>query len=113
MAHKTIYLPVMEPPPAPKTAAQRKAEQRARDKRAVADAIGLESLADVRTLAMLLRESITKDAAHEQRAAYRAWLEIGKKHGWIEKGKVIDPLDPKHHPCAALAEASRAQDQKK
>jgi len=93
MAHKIVYLPVMEPPPVPKTAAQRKAEQRARDKRAVADAIGLESLADVRTLAMLLRESITKGVAHEQRAAYRAWLEIGKKQGWLHGNRVTDTLD--------------------
>ena len=85
--------PAPAPALVPKTAAQRKAEQRARDKRAVADAIGLESLADVRTLAMLLRESITKGVAHEQRAAYRAWLEIGKKQGWLHGNRVTDTLD--------------------
>lgn len=88
--------PAPAPAPAPKTAAQRKAEQRARDKRAVSDAIGLESLADTRTLAMLLRETVTRDAAHDQRAAYRAWLEIGKRQSWIHGSKVVDPLDAPH-----------------
>jgi len=88
-----LTAPAPAPTPAPKTAAQRKAEQRARDKRAVSDAIGLESLANTRTLAMLLRETVTRDAAHEQRAAFRAWLEIGKRAGWVHGSKVVDPLD--------------------
>lgn len=85
--------PAPAPALVPKTARERKAEQRARDKRAISDAVGLESLADVRTLAMLLRETVTRDAAHEQRAAYRAWLEIGQRQGWIHGKRVTDPMD--------------------
>lgn len=74
-----------------KTARERKAAQRARDARAVTEAIGCEAEADLRVLVELLRKSAVGASAHE-RTAWRAWCAIGKREGWIDsKDRVIEP----------------------
>ena len=76
-----------------KTARERKAAQRARDKRAVTEAIGCEADADLRTLIELLRTSTVGTSAHT-RSAWRAWKAIGDHMGWVDsKGRVIEPRD--------------------
>lgn len=77
-----------------KTARERKAAQRARDARAVTEAIGCEADADLRVLVELLRKSAVGASAHErhERTAWRAWCAIGKREGWIDsKDRVIEP----------------------
>lgn len=82
----------MTPAPAPaRTAAQRKADQRARDRRAQIDAIGAESDAGLRTLCDLLRSDLLR--SEPGRGAWRAWREIGQRMRWIEGDRVIDPAD--------------------
>ena len=75
------------------SAAMRRSARLAIKRRAVTDAIGFESYADVATLVTLFRQSISKSSAAEQRAAFRAWLAIGDKKGWLHENKVVDPLD--------------------
>jgi hypothetical protein len=87
--------------PAPavaRSARERKAAQRARDVRAVIEAIGREADADARALVEILRCGLVgKAAAQEpwqQRSAWRAWRELGQRNGWIDgSARVIDP-DP-------------------
>ena len=85
--------------PAPavaRSARERKAAQRARDGRAVTEAIGCEANADVRALVELLRHGLLakKKEAWQQRSAWRAWNEIGRRNGWIDgSARVIDPDD--------------------
>jgi len=66
--------------------------------RAVTDAIGCEAGAEVRALVELLRSGLVgKTAAKEawqQRSAWRAWHELGRRNGWIDgNARVIDPDD--------------------
>jgi len=85
--------------PAPtlaRSASERKAAQRARDVRAVTEAIGCEANADARALVELLRLGLLnkKKEAWQQRSAWRAWCEMGRRNGWIDgNARVIDP-DP-------------------
>jgi len=75
-----------------KTARERKAAQRARDARAVTEAIGCEADADLRVLVELLRKSAVTASKHD-RTAWRAWREIGQRMSWIDsKGRVIEPM---------------------
>lgn len=85
-------------PPVARSARERKAAQRARDVRAVTEAIGREADADARALVELLRSGLVGKAAAQEpwqrRSAFRAWCEIGRRNGWIDgNARVIDP-DP-------------------
>lgn len=74
----------------PMTAAERKARQRQRERRAVIDAIGCES--DAPTKALLALLAPLGAGREPDRTAYRAWLEIGQRMGWVSDGHVIEPL---------------------
>jgi len=77
-----------------KTARERKAAQRARDARAVTEAIGCEADAEMRTLVELLRKSAVTASKHD-RTAWRAWREIGQRMSWIDsKSRVVEPSGP-------------------
>lgn len=85
--------PAPAPTTPPRTTAQRKAAQRARDRRAVIDAIGAESGAGLRTLCELLRSELLRP--EPGRSAWRAWCELGRRMQWIDgSDRVIDPADP-------------------
>jgi len=80
-----------------KSARERKAAQRARDKRAVIEAIGCEADAEMRTLIELLRVELvqSESTASASRSAWRAWNEIGQRMSWIDdKSRVVEPSGP-------------------
>jgi hypothetical protein len=75
----------------PLTPAERKARQRQRERRAVIEAIGSEEQAPTKALLALLAPL---GAGREpDRAAYRAWLEIGRRTGWLRDGHIADPME--------------------
>jgi len=80
-----------------KSARERKAAQRARDKRALIEAIGCEADAELRTLVELLRTELVQSESNASgsRGAWRAWREIGQRMGWIDdKDRVVEPSGP-------------------
>lgn len=75
----------------PLTPAERKHRQRQRERREVIEAIGCEEQAPTRALLALLAPLAT--GREPDRSAYRAWLEIGRRTGWVREGYVVDPFD--------------------
>ncbi len=69
----------------PMTDSERKRAQRTRDKRATIDAIGDEQNAPVRALLALLARVEASEPA--RRSAQRAWVEIGRRYGFVSVTK--------------------------
>ncbi len=63
------------------SAAERKRDQRTRDRRAAIDAIGNEQSAPLRALLTILGRVEGSDAARH--SAQRAWAEIGRRYGFV------------------------------
>lgn len=85
----------------PMTPAERKRRQRQRDRLLIDEVLDHQDLSTVSVRALLAALDTLKRPRPLEWAAYRAWVELGMRKGWIRDGHVTHPMDEENDERAA------------
>ncbi len=77
----------------PMTPAERKRRQRQRDRLLIDEVLDHQDLSKASMRALLAALDTLKQRHPLKWAAYRSWVEIGMRQGWIRDGHVTHPMD--------------------